>query len=382
MWLGMASAAAAQVPGLPDRAARTRPIRLLLAYIAQVAAWCGRPELGRGRRLARRRRSGCCLPGARRGRRACLPAGSTPAPGSGATRRPRSGAGSSRRSGEGGPPRGRGAGRARAAGGDRGAGRRPRGRVAAGSARRGPRCRPGRRDPAPAGRMARRCSSTAGPPARGSRTNSRRPASSASRWPSSPTIRPTTRRDRGAARPPPDRPVGLWPTGTSVAGGGQERPARRRRRSPPAPDCVPAGYVSMSSGLPPPAGGACGRETIPTSSALVLLARWRDFSMLLSADAEAEAVPLDPGPVDVLKVAHHGSEDAGLGPLLDRARPALAVISVGAANPYGHPTAAALSDVGRARRPHLQDRSGRRRRHRRTAALDRGARGGVTALNG
>ena len=40
--------------------------------------------------------------------------------------------------------------------------------------------------------------------------------------------------------------------------------------------------------------------------------------MLLTADAEAEAVPLDPGPIDVLKVAHHGSDDAGLGALLDR----------------------------------------------------------------
>ena len=27
-------------------------------------------------------------------------------------------------------------------------------------------------------------------------------------------------------------------------------------------------------------------------------------------------MPLDPGPIDVLKVAHHGSDDAGLGALL------------------------------------------------------------------
>jgi competence protein ComEC len=74
-----------------------------------------------------------------------------------------------------------------------------------------------------------------------------------------------------------------------------------------------------------------------------MLARWRRFSMLLSADAEAEATPLDPGPVDVLKVAHHGSDDAGLGALLDRIRPSLAVISVGAGNPFGHPTPATLA---------------------------------------
>jgi competence protein ComEC len=83
----------------------------------------------------------------------------------------------------------------------------------------------------------------------------------------------------------------------------------------------------------------------PNTQALVLLARWGDFSMLLTADAEAEAVPLDPGPVDVLKVAHHGSEDAGLDALLDRIVPRLAVISVGAGNPYGHPTEATLATL-------------------------------------
>jgi competence protein ComEC len=85
--------------------------------------------------------------------------------------------------------------------------------------------------------------------------------------------------------------------------------------------------------------------TDPNQLALVLLARWHDFSILLTADAEAEAVSLDPGPVDVLKVAHHGSEDAGLAALLDRIRPRLALISVGAGNSYGHPTAATLATL-------------------------------------
>ena len=85
--------------------------------------------------------------------------------------------------------------------------------------------------------------------------------------------------------------------------------------------------------------------TDPNELALVLLARWQDFSMLLTADAEAEAVPLEPGPIDVLKVAHHGSDDAGLAALLDRADPGLAVISVGADNSYGHPTAGTLATL-------------------------------------
>ncbi|HET9593198.1 MAG TPA: hypothetical protein VFP17_09810, partial [Solirubrobacterales bacterium] len=53
----------------------------------------------------------------------------------------------------------------------------------------------------------------------------------------------------------------------------------------------------------------------------------------------------DPGPVDVLKVAHHGSDDAGLAALLDRIQPRLAVISVGADNSYGHPTRGTLSTL-------------------------------------
>lgn len=93
----------------------------------------------------------------------------------------------------------------------------------------------------------------------------------------------------------------------------------------------------------PPAELLPGRDEDPNHLALVLLARWQDFSMLLTADAEAESTPLDPGPVDVLKVAHHGSEDSGLGFLLDRIRPRLAVISVGSGNPYGHPTPLTLA---------------------------------------
>jgi competence protein ComEC len=83
----------------------------------------------------------------------------------------------------------------------------------------------------------------------------------------------------------------------------------------------------------------------PNRLAIVMLARWGSFRMLLSADAEAESTPLDPGPLDVLKVAHHGSDDAGLGALLDRTRPKLAVISVGADNPYGHPTPGTLATL-------------------------------------
>jgi competence protein ComEC len=83
----------------------------------------------------------------------------------------------------------------------------------------------------------------------------------------------------------------------------------------------------------------------PNLLCLVLLAHWRHFTMLLTGDAEAESVPMDPGPIDVLKVSHHGSEDAGLDGLLERSVPKLAVISVGEGNRYGHPTPETVSEL-------------------------------------
>ncbi len=100
---------------------------------------------------------------------------------------------------------------------------------------------------------------------------------------------------------------------------------------------------------PPELAAAPPLGTDPNQLAVVLLARWRRFSMLLTADAEAEVVPLDPGPIDVLKVAHHGSDDAGLGELIERTRPHLAVISVGGDNPFGHPTPGSLAMLARHR---------------------------------
>jgi competence protein ComEC len=97
-----------------------------------------------------------------------------------------------------------------------------------------------------------------------------------------------------------------------------------------------SGRLQLSA-LWPPRELLGDRSEDPNVLCLVMVAHWHHFSMLLTGDAEAESVPIDPGPVDVLKVAHHGSEDAGLDELLARSVPKLAVISVGAGNPYGHP---------------------------------------------
>jgi competence protein ComEC len=105
-----------------------------------------------------------------------------------------------------------------------------------------------------------------------------------------------------------------------------------------------SGGLELTALWPPrEIAGASGGD--PNALALVLVAQWKHFSMLLTGDAEAEAVPIDPGPIDVLKVAHHGSEDAGLDELLERSVPKLAVISVGEGNSYGHPTPETVDEL-------------------------------------
>jgi competence protein ComEC len=84
----------------------------------------------------------------------------------------------------------------------------------------------------------------------------------------------------------------------------------------------------------------------PNSAALVVVAEWGDCRVLLPGDAEAPIeLPLDPPTVDVLEVAHHGSDDPSLAALLRRVRPRLAVISVGAGNSYGHPAPSTLATL-------------------------------------
>jgi competence protein ComEC len=77
----------------------------------------------------------------------------------------------------------------------------------------------------------------------------------------------------------------------------------------------------------------------PNNHAVVLVASYGQIDALLTADAEGNVtVPIRPPPVEILKVAHHGSADAGLPALLDLIDPEIAVVSVGRDNDYGHPT--------------------------------------------
>lgn len=85
----------------------------------------------------------------------------------------------------------------------------------------------------------------------------------------------------------------------------------------------------------------------PNQDSLVVLVRFEGWSALLTGDAEAEATRLQPGPLDLLKLAHHGSADSGLSSLLDRSAPRVALIGVGADNPYGHPSQEALGELAK-----------------------------------
>jgi competence protein ComEC len=87
----------------------------------------------------------------------------------------------------------------------------------------------------------------------------------------------------------------------------------------------------------------------PNDAALVLLASYEGLDVFLPADAESNAtLGLPLRPVEVLKVAHHGSADEGLRSLLQRLQPDAAVIEVGDGNRYGHPSADTLATLERA----------------------------------
>jgi competence protein ComEC len=92
-----------------------------------------------------------------------------------------------------------------------------------------------------------------------------------------------------------------------------------------------------------PDGSATASDD-PNDHAVVILASYGSVDVLLTADAESNVTGRLPiGPVEVVKVAHHGSADDGLAALLERLRPRVAVISVGEDNEYGHPAASTLA---------------------------------------
>ena len=112
---------------------------------------------------------------------------------------------------------------------------------------------------------------------------------------------------------------------------------------------------------PPPGWRPDGN---PNNRAVVALASVGSFDVLLPADAESEVTnPLELPDVDVLKVAHHGSDDPGLPALLARTKPELAAIEVGEENTYGHPTPDTLAALRVVPRVFRTDKDGTVRLH-------------------
>jgi competence protein ComEC len=74
---------------------------------------------------------------------------------------------------------------------------------------------------------------------------------------------------------------------------------------------------------------------------IVLLGEVAGRRFLLTGDVEDDVDPIlakrGIPPVDILKVAHHGSGTASTPAFIDEVRPTVAIVSAGAGNPYGHP---------------------------------------------
>jgi competence protein ComEC len=92
------------------------------------------------------------------------------------------------------------------------------------------------------------------------------------------------------------------------------------------------------------------------NGSVVLLLEMGGFSALLTGDAEApvEAALVSRGvvgPVDVLKVGHHGSNSSTTLGFVDTIRPSVAIISSGEGNEYGHPAPETLATL--AARPEI-----------------------------
>jgi competence protein ComEC len=74
---------------------------------------------------------------------------------------------------------------------------------------------------------------------------------------------------------------------------------------------------------------------------IVLLGEVAGRRFLLTGDVEDDVDPLlaqrGLPPIDILKVAHHGSATASTPAFLEAVSPRVAIVSAGAGNPYGHP---------------------------------------------
>lgn len=99
---------------------------------------------------------------------------------------------------------------------------------------------------------------------------------------------------------------------------------------------------------PPPRGARLWAPTgrSDNDGGLVLRVDYGRRSALFTGDVEAEGeawLAGRLGPVDVVKVPHHGSRTSSSAGLVHATRPLLAIVSVGRGNPFGHPAPEVLA---------------------------------------
>jgi competence protein ComEC len=125
------------------------------------------------------------------------------------------------------------------------------------------------------------------------------------------------------------------------------RGIRRTQATAPLTLTLAQGDLRIRILSPPPRPPGPAPED-PNPRAVVAIVSSNGFDLLLSADAESDALlPLDLPNVDAIKVPHHGSSDPGLPAVLDRLDPEVAAIEVGP-NTYGHPAPSTLAALRQA----------------------------------
>jgi competence protein ComEC len=132
-----------------------------------------------------------------------------------------------------------------------------------------------------------------------------------------------------------------------------------RRVAARAGQVLRAGSLTIRLLGPPPRAPGAPPSEDPNPRGVAAIVSAGSFDLWLSADAESGAIlPLPLRPVEAMKVSHHGSADPGLPHVLERLRPQVAAIEVGAGNDYGHPARSTLDALRTVPRVYRTDRDG------------------------